>query len=139
MSSVTRICPSQAGEPPMPIVGIATASVSSRATLSAVPSMTSENAPASATAIPSRMILSRSALGVAARAVAAERVDRLRRQPDMAHHRDAATHEKRDRLGHFLAAFELDRGAAGLGQHARGGAEGLLRRFLIASRTADRP
>ncbi len=78
-------------------------------------------------------------VGVAARAVAAERVDRLRRQPDMAHHRNAATHEKRDRLGHFLAAFELDRGAAGLGQHARGGAERLLRAIPDRSRTADRP
>ena len=45
----------------MPIVGIATASVNSRARLSAVPSMTSEKAPASAIATPSRMILSRSA------------------------------------------------------------------------------
>ena len=33
-------------------------------------------------------------LGVAARAVAAERVDRLRRQPDMAHHRHAAPREE---------------------------------------------
>ena len=46
---------------------------------------------------------------------------------------------KRDRLGHFLAAFELDRGAAGLGQHAGGGAERLLRRFLVAAeRQVDR-
>jgi hypothetical protein len=41
MSSITRICPSQAGEPPIPIVGTATAAVSSRARLSATPSMTS--------------------------------------------------------------------------------------------------
>jgi hypothetical protein len=40
MSSITGICPSQAGQPPIPIVGTATAAVSSRARLSATPSMT---------------------------------------------------------------------------------------------------
>ena len=50
LSSTARICPSQAGEPPIPIVGTATAPVSSRATLSATSSMTSANAPASAIA-----------------------------------------------------------------------------------------
>src|SRR5258707_10659713 len=98
MSSITRICPSQEGEPPMPIVGIATLSVSSRARLSATPSMTSEKAPASAIAMPSRMIFVALGLAMAARAVAAERVHRLRRQPDMAHDRDAAPGEERDGL-----------------------------------------
>ena len=54
MSSITRICPSQAGEPPIPIVGTATAPVSSRARLSATPSTTSANAPASAIATVAR-------------------------------------------------------------------------------------
>src|SRR5881392_2678402 len=38
MSSTIRIWPSKAGEPPMTVVGIATAPVSSRAWLSATPS-----------------------------------------------------------------------------------------------------
>jgi hypothetical protein len=33
MSSITRICRSQAGEPPIPIVGTATAAVSSAAAI----------------------------------------------------------------------------------------------------------
>ena len=40
---------------------------------------------------------------------AAERVDGLRAQADMAHHRDAALGEKRDRLGHVGSALQLDR------------------------------
>src|ERR1700730_12049070 len=45
MSSTTRIWPSQAGEPPIPIVGTATAAVSLRARLSETPSTNSGNAP----------------------------------------------------------------------------------------------
>src|ERR1700724_3560973 len=50
MSSSTRIWPSQATLAPMPMVGIATASVMRRPSGSAIASSTTENAPASATA-----------------------------------------------------------------------------------------
>ena len=50
MSSRTRICPSQWALAPMPIVGIATASVMRRASGSTTPSITTAKAPASATA-----------------------------------------------------------------------------------------
>src|SRR3569833_2314958 len=49
-----------------------------------------------------------------ARAVAAEHIHRLRGEADVPHHRTPALHEKRARLGHGRAAFELHRGAAGL-------------------------
>ena len=51
----------------------------------------------------------------------------------MAHHRHAALDQEGDGLGHLRAAFELDRGTAGLGHDPCGGAERLLRRFLIAA------
>jgi len=44
--------------------------------------------------------------GMAARAIATQRVDRLRGQPDMAHHGHAAPCEEGDRLGHLLVVFD---------------------------------
>src|SRR5207244_8187736 len=41
--------------------------------------------------------------------VPAELVDRLRREPDVAHHGDAGAHDALDDLAVFRAAFELDR------------------------------
>ena len=134
MSSVTRIWPSQAGEAPMPMVGTGTISVSSRRQRPRRrPRRPAKRRRPRRSRRRRAMILSRSRLVMAARAVAAERIDRLRRQPDMAHHRHAAPGQERDRLGHLLAAFELDRHAAGLGHHPGGGAERLLRRGLIAA------
>src|SRR5690606_14593726 len=46
--------------------------------------------------------------------VTTEGVDRLRRQPDVGHHGNAARDEKADRFGHALPAFELDSRATGL-------------------------
>ena len=46
----------------------------------------------------------------------------------MAHHRNAALDQERDRLRHARAAFELDRAAAGFLHDARGVAESLLAR-----------
>ena len=135
MSSVTRICPSQAGEPPMPMVGIATASViAARHRLSAVPSMTTAKAPA----VGHRMRVAQDlalGLGVAGRASGSRRRRyRLRRQPDMAHHRNAARTRKPDRLGHFLAAFELDRWRSRSRPCTRAAAaERLLRALLVAA------
>ena len=62
-----------------------------------------------------------------------DRVDRLRGEADMAHHRHAALDQERDGLGHAAPAFELDGAAAGLLQHARAGREGLLPGLLVAA------
>ena len=69
----------------------------------------------------------------AAGAVAAERIDRLRGQPDMADHRNAALRQEGDGRRHRLAALELHRRGAGLLQHPRGVAERLLGAFLIGA------
>ena len=123
----------------MPIVGQATALVASAAISSSTPSMTSEAARLGDRAWRRRGSCAASASLLAARAVAAERVDRLRGQADMADHRDAARGEEGDRRGHRLAALELDRRRAGLLEHARGVAERLLGRLLIgAERHVDR-
>ena len=60
------------------------------------------------------------------RAERAERVDRLRRQPDMAHHGNAALGQERHSLGHAGAAFELHRAALGLLQDPHRGMKRLL-------------
>ena len=61
MSSVTRICPSQETEAPIPIVGQATIRVASTAISSITPSSTSAKQPASSTARASASTLSASA------------------------------------------------------------------------------
>src|SRR5258708_16978543 len=48
-------------------------------------------------------------------------VDRLRREADVAHHRYATFDQEGDGLGHPPAAFELDRAAMGLLEHAGAG------------------
>ncbi len=72
-------------------------------------------------------------LGTALRLEAAEDLDHLRGEPDMAHHRDAALAEIVDGLGDAFAAFHLDRGAAGLLDDARGVAERNLRALLVGA------
>ena len=71
--------------------------------------------------------------GAARGAEAALDIDHLRRQPDMAHHRNAALGEIMDGFGHAGAAFQLDRGGAGFLDHARGIAEGDRRAFLVGA------
>ena len=66
-------------------------------------------------------------------AEAAERVDRLRLQPDMAKHGDAALDQEADGFGHGLAALELDAGAAGFSHDSGGIAEGLGGLLLVAA------
>ncbi len=65
--------------------------------------------------------------------VAAKRVDRLRRQPDMRHHRHAARHQKRDGFGHVPPAFQLDRRSACLGHQMCCAAKCLFGAFLVAA------
>ena len=65
--------------------------------------------------------LGRAALG----AVAAERRRGLRREADMAHHRDAGAHDRPRAVGHRAATLELDGVAAGLLDEAVRGADGL--------------
>src|SRR5262249_59913373 len=68
----------------------------------------------------------------------ADRVDRLRREPDMAHDRNAALDQKGDRLGHAAPALKLDRSAAGLLQHpCRRHESLLLGGFVGAERHVD--
>ena len=69
----------------------------------------------------------------ALRAKRAERVDRLRRQPDMAHHGNAALGQERDGLRHPRAAFELHRAAMGFLQYPHRGMKRLLLRGLIGA------
>src|SRR3546814_7677480 len=59
-------------------------------------------------------------LALAAHAIAAQDVDRLRRQPDMAHHRDAALGQEFDRRRQHLAPLDLDRCGAGFLEQGRG-------------------
>ena len=63
---------------------------------------------------------SRSAAGCVAalHPVAAERVHRLGREPEVADHGNAPVHERAHRLRHRAAALELDAVRAGLLQHA---------------------
>ena len=76
---------------------------------------------------------SRSAAGLLAalHPVAAERVHRLRREPEVAHHRNPAIHQRPHRLGHGPAALELDALGAGLLQYAPGVPDRLGHRDLI--------
>src|SRR5262249_10282747 len=138
MSSSTRIWPSQATLPPMPMVGISTAAVMRRAGGSAprpvpTPKAAPRRAPPPPVPIgppraPPRIILDRSPLrrGATLSAERADGVDRLWREADMAHGRHAALDQKGDGLGHAAAALELDRSAAGLLHHPRRRHEGLL-------------
>ena len=71
---------------------------------------------------------------LAARAIAAEHVDRLRGQADVADDRDAAVGEEVDCRRHRLAALQLHCRAAGLLHDPRGAGEGLLWRAFIASK-----
>jgi hypothetical protein len=47
-------------------------------------------------------------LGIALHAVSTQLVDRLRGEPDMTAHRDAALDQEAHRVGHGRAALELD-------------------------------
>ena len=117
----------------MPMVGAAIDWVTARATGSTIPSITMAKAPASAMARASASSSFCPSSLLALHAKAAHRVDRLRGQPDMAHHRHAAADQERHRLRHVRAALQLDRAGAGLLQHARGVAERLLAAFLVGA------
>ena len=64
--------------------------------------------------------------------VAAELVDRLRRQAEVAHHRDAGLDEQAHRLGDARAALQLDGLRAALLEHAAGVAQGVGGAGLVA-------
>lgn len=51
----------------------------------------------------------------------------------MGHHRNAPAGQEMDRLGHMLAAFQLDRRRAGFTDQPRGVAEGLFAPLLIGA------
>ena len=71
-------------------------------------------------------------LALALHLEAAHRVHALRREADVAHHRDAGGDDAADRLGDVGAALELDRVHAALGQQPAGVAQRLFRRDLVA-------
>ena len=133
MSSITRICPSQAAEAPMPMVGMAIVLVIFAASGSAMASSTTAKAPASATALASSSMAAHLSRGAPLGLEAAEHIDELRRQPDMRHYRNAALRQEMDGVGHALAAFDLDRAAFGFLDHPRRVAEGLGMAFLIGA------
>ncbi len=66
--------------------------------------------------------------------IAAKRVDRLRRQANMRHHRNATFHEKADGLGHLNTPLQLHRARAGFRHQPGGIAKRLLRTFLVAGK-----
>ena len=111
----------------MPITAMSIAGMISAATALGIASKTSEKQPASCSATrlagDPRGRLGGAALG----AVAAERGGRLRRQPDVAHDRDAGGDDRAGaRDGHRAAALELDRVAARLLDEPHRGRHGLL-------------
>ena len=75
--------------------------------------------------------LRRPAGGLALGLVAAERGRRLRRQADVAHHRDPGADDRPRAVDRGAAALELDRVAAGLLDEALGVGDGLLVRLLV--------
>ena len=133
----------------MPIVGTATVSVTIRATPSGTASSTIAKQPASASATASSTSLPRGVELLALHLEAAERVDGLRREADVAHHRDLGVEDRPDRFDAFAPAFELHRAGAGPDQCGRV-ADGLAPGDVVAeprevahdqrprSRTGDR-
>jgi hypothetical protein len=71
--------------------------------------------------------------GAALDAVATQLVHRLGGQADVAHHRDAGLGHAPDRLGHGLAAFQLDRLDVALLEQAGAAAQGLFGVGLVAA------
>ena len=141
MSSVTSTWPSHWAEAPMPIIGQRDGRGRPRSAICLHHALRrrSQKAPASATALASATIFFGLGLALAARAIAAEHVDRLRRQADMADHRNAALGEEVDGLRHRLAAFQLDRRAAGLLHAPATRWRTPARASLHSCRTACRP
>ena len=97
----------------MPIVGTSTESVTMRAT----PSGTHSSTMREAAGLGQRdRVVDDRLRGVELLALhleAAERVDRLRREPDVAHHRDLGVEDRGDRVEALATALELHRAGAG--------------------------
>src|SRR5262249_32975181 len=133
MSSSTRIWPSQATLPPMPMVGISTAAVMRRAEGAGPRPDPSPRAPRAGGAPAASPDRPPTGLAATLSAKRADGVDRLRREADMAHGRHAALDQKGDGVGHAAAALELDCSAAGLLHHPRRRHEGLLLGRLVGA------
>jgi hypothetical protein len=97
MSSVTSTCPSQVADAPMPIVGQATALVDSEASLLHHAFEDEQEGAGLGDRPGVGEDLRRLRLALPASAVAAEHVDRLRSEADMADHRDPAAAQEGDR------------------------------------------
>ena len=103
----------------MPIVGMRSSRVICAASSRGMDSSTIENAPAASTARASRRSCSAASSGFALHAESAERVHRLRRQADMAHHRNFGFHQPRDAIHAPLAAFDFHGFGAGFFHEAQ--------------------
>ena len=124
MSCQTSTWASQLGPAPIPTVGMVSLPVIWVANSAGTISITTENAPASATAIASATVCS-ARVPAALHPETAEGVDALRGEADVGHHRDAGRGQRRDLLGDPLAALQLDRMRAGfLHEPDRGGERG---------------
>ncbi len=131
MSCSTSTWPSQAGPAPMPMVGIRTAALIRPGELGG---NQLEHHRTGARLFERLGIFQQPGAGIglpALNPVPAERVDRLRREAEVSHHRDADLHEGADRLGHVPAAFQLHAVGPALLQNPARIAERLGDRDLI--------
>ena len=128
----TWISPEQHGPAPMPIVGMASRSVMARASSAGTSSSTTAKAPGLLDGHrigeerPGRLP------GAALDPVAAELADRLRRQADVAHDRDAAADDGLDRPARADAALDLDGLRVRVAEEAPGVLDRLLHRDAVA-------
>ena len=131
MSCSTSTWPSQPGPAPIPMVGIVRVRLISAASGAGTSSSTIEEAPAASTQL--RVGPQPVGLGSvpAPDPVAAELVNRLRRQADVPHDRYPHPDQGPDGLGHPLSPFKLDSLRAGLLHDPPGVAQGLFDRHLV--------
>ena len=73
-------------------------------------------------------------IAATARAIPAQRVHRLRGQPDMTDNGDTAGRKESDGRRHRLTALKLDCGGAGFGHYARSRGKGLFGACFIAAK-----
>ena len=100
MSCSTSTWPSQPGPAPMPIVGMVSPAVTRARAAAGTSSSTIAQAPAASSAPASSSSRSAAAGVPPLHPVAAQRVDRLRREAEVAHHRNAPLHQRAHRRRH---------------------------------------
>ena len=96
-------------------------------------SSTTANAPAASTARASRSTCRAASADLALHVKSAERVDRLRRQTHVAHHRNFGFDQTRDQFDAALAAFHFHGFGAAFFHQAHGVANGFVERNMKAA------